>query len=489
MSARGQEQRAYRKLVGVLRKRHGRATAADLTAETALPLETVRELANAAADEFSGRLEVTQSGEILYSFPKGFTSRYRGFAVTARRAGRKCALALMSAGTWLFKVWIMVMLIGYFTLFVALAFVSLFISVSASRSNRSSGRDRRGVQLDFSIVTLLMRMWFYSELAGGPSRYGRGYRGGAYQGNRSSVGKKPVYQAVFSFVFGDGDPNAGWTETEKKAVIAYIQAHRGVITLGEFMILTGKNPSDAQRDISAYCVEFSGSPEVSAEGTLVFRFDKLLPRSSGGQASALSPPPKTLRIFSSNPKKTNGLFAVINGINLVFGSYFLFKSLTVGILYSQAQAAAQGLYGMTFALFEHVAANPLPLIGAGLGLAPIAFSFFFWIIPLLRSLYNRKENKKIQFENQRKEAYRLIWEHPDAVREHDIKTGSGENEKSRDRIIKELGAYSGVDVSINERGETCYTFTELRREKEAAGQYRADIKNAELGDTVFDSGF
>ncbi|MDR1212081.1 MAG: hypothetical protein LBK40_07615, partial [Spirochaetaceae bacterium] len=479
-----EQERAYRKLVSVLRQKHGRATVADLTAETALPLETVRELASAAADEFSGRLEVTGSGEILYSFPRGFTSRYRGFGVSLRRAGRKCAKALRTAGTWLFKVWIMVMLIGYFTLFAALALLTLFVSVSGSRK-RSSDRDRGGVHVDFSIITLLMRMWFYSELAGGP--YRSGYRGRAYQrGSRVSGGKKPVYQAVFSFVFGDGDPNADWAEREKKAVIAYIQAHRGVITLGEFMTLTGKNPLDAQRDISAYCVEFSGSPEVSAEGTLVFRFDRLLLRNA--PSSGFSPPRRALRTFSSNPKKINALFALVNGINLAAGSYFLFKALTVGMLYSETQAVAQGLYGMTFALFGHIAANPLPLIGAGLGLTPIAFSLFFWLIPCLRSLYNRKENKKIHIENFRKEGYRLIWENPLMVMERDI--GSGKDEKSRDRIIKELGSYSGVDVSVDERGETCYTFTELKREKDAAEEYRASIdpRNAELGNTVFDSG-
>jgi hypothetical protein len=259
------------------------------------------------------------------------------------------------------------------------------------------------------------------------------------------------------------------------------------------MILTGKDPSRAQADISAYCVEFSGSPELSEEGTLVFRFDKLLMRNSGKDRSLeFSPPLKAPRSFSSNQKKTNTLFALINGINLAFGSYFLFKASTAGIIYSQAQVKAHGLYGMTFGLFTNIAANPLPLIGIGLGLVPLAFSLFFWLIPLLRSRYNRNENKKIHFENFRKEAYRRIWENPVSVREQDLGPAEARPSgmaKSRDRIIKELGAYSGVDVAINERGETCYTFTELKREKEGAEQYRAsiDLKAAELGETVFDS--
>jgi hypothetical protein len=492
MGAARQEQKAYRKLVGVLRHKRGRATVADLAAETALPLDMVGDLANAAADEYSGRLEVTQSGEILYSFPRGFISRYRGFRVSLRRAAGKCGRALRTAGTWIFKVWIMVMLAGYFTLFVALSLLLVFVSIAGSRSNRSSDRDRGGVRLDFSIFSFLMRMWFYSELTRSPYRScDSRSRNRAYQG-RSSGGKKPLYQAIFSFVFGDGDPNAGWEDREKKTVLAYIQAHNGVITLGEFMILTGKDPSDAQRDISAYCVEFSGSPEVSEEGTLVFRFDKLLPRNPDKRPfSGFSQPFKALRKFSSNSAKMNMFFALINGVNLSFGSYFLFKSFTAGIIDSRA---ARGLYDMTFALFEGLGANPVSLIGIGLGLIPAVFSLLFWSIPLLRALYDRKKNKKIQFENLRKEACQLIWEKGGPVREADLSPRSAasrppDTAKNLDRIIKELGAYSGVDVSANEQGEICYTFTELKREKEAAEQYRAsiDISRSALGETVFDS--
>jgi hypothetical protein len=381
----------------------------------------------------------------------------------------------------------MVMLVGYFTLFVALTLVFFFVSASASRSNRSSER-RRSTTVDFSIFSFIMRMWFYSELTRGPS-CGR-------RENRRGAGEKPVYQAVFSFVFGDGDPNAGWAEREKKTVLAYIQAHKGVITLGEFMILTGKDPVDADRDISAYCVEFNGSPEVSETGTLVFRFDQLLLRHETLDRSfpGFSPPLKDLRKLSSNSRKMNFWFALVNGINLLFGGYFLFNVSTVGPLFSKAQAAAAGLYGTTYVLLTNLTANPLPLIGAGLGLTPLAFSLLFWLIPALRAWYNKKQNARIQFENLRKEVLGLIWEKGGPVREADITPRSGvsrppDTAKSLDRIIKELGAYSGVDIAINDVGETCYTFVELKREKAGAEQYRASIDSSRsaLGKTVFDS--
>ena len=58
----------YQKIVLSLKRLRKGATVADVCAATALPLSTVRELLPKAADEYSGHLQVTQSGEILYTF-------------------------------------------------------------------------------------------------------------------------------------------------------------------------------------------------------------------------------------------------------------------------------------------------------------------------------------------------------------------------------------------------------------------------------------
>jgi hypothetical protein len=64
MGLQARDRPAYEKIVGALRRQPKGATVADIVARTALPLETVRDLIPAAADEYSGRLVVTESGEI-----------------------------------------------------------------------------------------------------------------------------------------------------------------------------------------------------------------------------------------------------------------------------------------------------------------------------------------------------------------------------------------------------------------------------------------
>ncbi|GHV27405.1 hypothetical protein AGMMS4952_09020 [Spirochaetia bacterium] len=502
------DKEAYRKIIGAFQLSERRvsgsqqrgATVADIVAKTALPLHTVRELVPIAADEYSARLEVKSSGEILYSFPRGFTSKYRGFRARFSRFMEKFGGAVKIAAKAVFKVWIMVMLVGYFVLFMLIALASLLISVTASSSqsssNRSSGRGGGigGMYFASSIFNMIIRIWFYSELTKSLDRRYYGY-------DRSPQPPKPkgrpLYMAIFSFVFGDGDPNADWASREKQAVIAYIQANRGVIALPEFMALTGNSPTEAEERIKRYCAEFGGSPEATDDGTVVYRFDELLLRADktkNRSFSDFSAPIKRLFTFSSNTKKMNGWFGVINSVNLLFGGYFLYNSLTTGAILTQAHFdAASYLYGVTYILFSTFAANPLPIFTVGLGIVPLVFSVLFWLIPALRYFGLKRDNETIKLENLRKSGYGQIWDKPLAVKSTDFAPKAAECRPknltaAQDRLIKEIGAYATPDVAIA-AGETVYNFTELERERAALEKYRAEIRDdaSALGETVFDS--
>ncbi|MDR0656577.1 MAG: hypothetical protein LBG22_09720 [Treponema sp.] len=488
------DREAYTKVIEIFRRQRKGATIADISAKSGLSLQKVRELVPRAADEYSARLEVTESGEILYSFPRGFTSKYRGFRAVLGRFLEKSGKLLKIAGTWFFKVWIMVMLVGYFVLFMLIALATLVISVAAASGSNNSRSSRRhsggGLFFTSSIFDLIIRIWFYSELT--KSLDGRHYR----RNSREAPKGRPLYKAIFSFVFGEGDPNAGWTEKENQSVIAYIQAHQGVISLPEYMTLTGMAPVEAEEGIIAFCTEFGGSPEVTGDGTIVYRFDELLRRTDTGNRSfpGLSAPVKRLFSFSSNSGKMNGWFALINGVNLGFGGYFLFNALKSGQILTQAHLnAASYLYGVTYLLFSQIVSNPLPFLIIGLGIVPLVFSLCFWLIPSIRFLGMKKRNEKLKLENLRKDGYRRIWDNPLSVTDKDINPQAPECRPrnlsaAREQVIKELGSYAVPDVAIGDAG-TVYVFKELDREKAALENYRAtvDAGASALGKTVFDS--
>jgi hypothetical protein len=487
---------AYRKITETLKKQRQGVTVADIAGQTALPLATIRELVPLAADEYAGRLQVTESGEILYSFPQGFKSKYRGFRSILRRGAEKVLKGLKIVGAQVFKVWIMVMLVGYFLLFMLIALAALAISVASSSSssdNRSEGRGGGGLFLAGSIFDLIMRIWFYSELT---KAVDRSFNGEYYTGRNARPKGKPLYKAIFSFVFGDGDPNGNWAVKEKQAVIAYIQANRGVISLPEYMVLTGGTPQEAEEGLKTCCVEFGGMPEVTDEGTLVYRFDDLLrradrrDRSFGGAA-----PLKRLKTFSSNPQKLNVWFSIINGVNLIFGGYFLFNALATGPITTQAQFdAASYLYKVTYALSGAVLPNPLPFVLVGLGLVPLTFSLLFWGIPALRALLTKQENEALKLANLRKIGYGAMWDQPQGISAAAIQVDRPECQPknlngAQNQIIKEMGSYAIPEVTLDSGGNPVYAFPDLAREKHAVNQYRGTIKSeaSSLGETVFDS--
>lgn len=495
MPSKIKDTEVYAKVVDAFKRRREGATPVDIVSMTGLPIERVKEYIPVASDEFGARMRVTESGEILYSFPDGFKSRYKGFGPTMRRfwsAFKKGAAIVAKA---LFKVWIMVMLVGYFVLFMAIALVALVASVAVSFSGSNSDREERsegggfgGLMIASHVLNLIVRIWFYSELVKSiDDPYGTR--------RRNAPKKRPLYSAVFSFVFGDGDPNTGWDTRERKAVVSYIQANRGVIALPEFMAITGKTPAEAEEAITSYLVEFGGSPEATEEGTVVYRFDELLLKSETRESLfGFSAPLKKVKVFSSNPKKLNGWFIALNGVNLLFGSYFLFNALSVGHITQQAQITGGNyLYAVALVLFSGMS-NPVSFVASVLGGVPIMFAGLFFAIPAVRRVREKKENERIKTENLRKDAYKKVWDKPNVVKSSDFNPSFAESQPenlaaARERVITELGAYVQPEVAIADDGSTQYSFAALEAEKKALEKYRSTIdpEKYKLGATVFDS--
>jgi len=287
-------------LVDVFRSRRGEATTADLIALTGLPKVQVEAEVKAVSDEYGARLRVTESGDLLYSFPEGMRSRYRGFLPSLRRGWKAFKKAAAAVATLLFKAWIVVMLVGYFLLFVALALLAVLASMGLSMSggSKDSRSSRRGggmggFMLTGRLIDSIIRIWFYSELFSDPNDRERS------RARRRD--KKPLHRAIFSFVFGDGDPDASWDEIEKKAVIAFVQANKGLMTQPEFMAITGLPPGEADERINRYLYEFEGSPEVSDGGVIYYSFPSLMRRGDRSDRSyGFSIPIRRVAAFSSN---------------------------------------------------------------------------------------------------------------------------------------------------------------------------------------------
>ncbi|MCL2186116.1 MAG: hypothetical protein FWB86_09740 [Treponema sp.] len=476
----------YQKIVTSLKRKKEGATVADICANTALPLSVVQELLPKAADEYSAHLRVTQSGEILYYFPNGFKSRFKGFGAILKKIFKKTVSFTKKALALLFKIWIMVMLIGYFVFFILLTLAIFFLSIAARNNNNDRSDGFGGLR----IFDILIRIWFIGEF----SRSDREYNFNLPKKNKE---KRPLHKGVFSFIFGDEDPNKNWEEQRNRAIISFLQTNSGCISLTEYMSFTGENSLEAEESILSFCSKYGGSPEVTEEGTILYRFDALLKSNNEilYTVSENSVPIQRLKTFSTNSKKMNVWFIIINAVNLIFGSYFLYQSLSAGQLITELQyQSASYFYAIVHAVMDIFISNPHILIGLVLGLVPFLFSVLFWIIPLIRYFLEKKQNQNIKINNFKRFSFNKIWSKPLNIQIESLTPVSDECipdnlTDAQERVIKDIGAYSSPEILINDEGKTVYSFDKLKKEKEALEKYRINInlEQYKIGNIVFDS--
>ena len=236
-------------LVTALKRRKNESTIADLMATTGLPKHQVQAVSKIVLDEYRGQLKATESGELLYYFPHGMHSRTRGFAPTAKRVLKSIIKTTGKVLAFLFKIWIMLMLVGYFVLFLLILIGAIVLSIAASvrSSQRSRGRGGGAFFLVLRLLEFFIRIFFWVNLTKSmdPNR-------------RQRPKGRPLYKSIFAYVFGEGDPTSEWESQEKIMVISYIRANKGIITIDELMVLTGKNHDIAQQIINHYLLKFKG---------------------------------------------------------------------------------------------------------------------------------------------------------------------------------------------------------------------------------------
>jgi hypothetical protein len=480
-------------LVSYLKQKRGASTVADMIAGTGLPKYQVEQAVKRVLDEYAGGLKVTESGELLYYFPGGMRSTRRGLGPSLSRFGRRLAKAAVRVGTLLFKIWIVAMLVGYFVAFVAIGVLAIVASFAASAASKGEGRGERGggfggMYLGMRLLDLILRMWFWSSIFDDGRR---GYR-------RKEKEGRAFYKSVFGFVFGEGDPNAGWEEAERRHLVSYIRGHQGVITIEELMAAAGLEPAEAGALINRLMLEYEGEPGVTPDGTVIYSFPALMRTTDQsrepGQAALLNPAMKQLVPFSANKRKTNGWIIFFNAFNLGFGSYFLANSLTLGA--AGISKTGPWLYAFTGSLLRSLGMDPVAALGIGLGAVPVAFSIVFFIVPLLRKLRLDARNERIREQTLRRRVLSQVLSVPSRVQSGDIPpTGTRMDPRNFPaacrRMLERIAAVMKAEpIPLEKEGEFAYRFAEVERELTDLRAFRrtVDPSRYDLGKTVFDSG-
>lgn len=349
----------------------GRVTVGDVAARAGVRVSEAESALNALAADCNASIQVSDAGDALYAFPSDFVSIIKNRSLWLELAPL-IAKFNQTAG-WLARVSFGAALVAS----VALVWITIVALLTASsqdnnRDNRRGGGYNQGYysrgpspMIWFNSSDLL---WFQSPRTP----------------RHKSKAPMSFLESVFSFVFGDGDPNRSFEEKRWQMVGRFIQSRGGVVTaeeLAPFLDPPAKVEGDDTIDegfVVPALVRFGGTPEVDEQGNLLYRFESL--QRSGGTRLSSPEEPVALQNLWEQTKATGGqkAGAIALGAVNVLGLTIL-AALPGGL---------SSLAGTSLSFM--IALVPL--------LAVYAVSFF--AIPAVRMVLNIQRNAKLEAANQ-----------------------------------------------------------------------------------------
>ncbi|KAH1226125.1 chloroplastic protein [Glycine max] len=234
----------------------GRMTIGDVASRAGLNLNQAQKALQALAADTNGFLEVSEEGDVLYVFPKDYRSRLgaKSFRIKAEPFFEKAK----AAGEYFIRVSFGTALIAS----IVIVYTTIIALVTSSRSEEDN-RGRRGGRSYDSGFTFYFNpvdlFWYWD-----PYYYRR-------QRPQADDDKMNFIESVFSFVFGDGDPNQGIEEERWKLIGQYIASNGGVVAAEELAPYLDIDSTEGIKDDESYILpvllRFDGQPEVDEETT------------------------------------------------------------------------------------------------------------------------------------------------------------------------------------------------------------------------------
>ncbi len=297
-----------KKILEAIATRGPRLVPVDVAASTGLALPLVVSELNNIAAETNAHLEVTESGNIAYKFQGNLQQAYlanasRQILLSAWRVFANASIVALRAFCALMFFLVRISF-GVMLIVAAVAVVVLVVVAIVAALKGLSGGDGDsdgGFNLDFGNIfdfgwhdgyyhrpfylywafDWLWDWFFFWRYVLPDPYYPRGGYGnsGSYNAQTDYLNKKAgegekkgnFLNNVFSFLFGDGNPNANFEELKWQTVTRIIELNQGVVTAEQLAPYLGENPAEEDWMIPVL-QRYNGSPEVSENGNIIYVF-------------------------------------------------------------------------------------------------------------------------------------------------------------------------------------------------------------------------
>lgn len=294
-----------------------KVTIADVATKTGLPLLLTTAELNKVAEETGGHLLVSTAGDIAYHFDIGFQNSYLAHGI--RRFFLGLAEQTFRLGFLLLRVSFGIMLIvSLITIVVIIGMIMLYLNKDSDRD------DGGGFNLDLFDFLILQDLFYWNTYPSYTSyqSYDRPAIRTANKGN--------FLFNCFSFLFGDGNPNAHREEQRWQLISQAINKQGGVIISEQLAPYTDCDPKN-EDSVLPVLVRFDGRPEVSDSGNIIYVFPSLTVSALKPTERADSALPPFLKEwpwqFSTLSDEALVPVAILAAINFL-GSWWLFFEMS-----------------------------------------------------------------------------------------------------------------------------------------------------------------
>ncbi|BAY18959.1 hypothetical protein NIES21_48170 [Anabaenopsis circularis NIES-21] len=334
-----------------------RVTIGDVATQAGLNIAEAGQGLLALAADAGGHLQVAETGDIVYLFPPNFRAILRN---------KYFQLRLQE---WWQKVWgILFYLIRisfgiFLVLSIALITISIVIIITAASSDRDN--DNRGSSRGGGFFFFPDLFWYFS-----PNYYNTSYQQRRQTSRQGS--EMNFFEAVFSFLFGDGNPNAKLEERRWQEIATLIRHQRGAVVAEQIAPYLDDLGPGYKQEYEDYMlpvlIKFNGQPKVSSEGQIVYYFPELQVKASNkGRQSVpvyLEELPWRFSRADSGQIMLSAGLGMLNFVGaLVLGN--LLRDGTVAAQLGGLVAFVQGIYWL--------------LLAYGIGFLGVPLVRYFWI--------------------------------------------------------------------------------------------------------------
>ncbi len=340
-----------------------RVTVGDVAASAGLELNLAQQGLLALASDGGGHLQVTDSGDVVYLFPKNFRSilRNKYWQLRWQQLWSKIWRVLF----YIIRISFGIILIVSIVLML-IAIVAIFIAINSSNDENKGGNSRGYRGGGGSIF--MPRFWIGPDIFW---FFDPGYNHRRRQRIKQTAGEYQMnfLEAIFSFLFGDGNPNADLEEERWQALGAVIRGNNGAV-VGE-QIAPYVDETDEYEDYMLPVLSrFNGYPEVSSQGEIIYYFPELQVVASRRKERSPSPGAYLQEKLWRFSQATSGQIMLAVGL----GTVNLILALVLGSLLQDGAIASQ-LGG----LVAFVASIHWLLLGYGVAFLAIPLIRYFWI--------------------------------------------------------------------------------------------------------------